>query len=553
MRRGVASFVAFAVFVGLSGCVKTGTVSQTGSSGNTNNAEMSTHEAHVLVYGDGQNFTTLNPHMAAATSLQNLSELTMAYLVRFDHSNRPIPELVTAVPTQQNGGISKDGKTITWHLRHGVKWSDGAPFDADDVVFSTEAVLNPKNNEIGRDGWDLITKVDEPDKYTVVFHLKQPFASYIPIFFTSGGANPCVLPKHILGNLPNINTSPYNSKPVGIGPFRYVSWKRGDSIELEPNPYYWRGQPKLKRIVYKQIPDRNTLLTQLQTGEIDFWPYAGQGYLQRLKAIPGITVDAPVGYYFAHIDFNVTHPILKDVRVRRALRFATDRKLILEKAYHGSGVLQETPISPKNPAYRAFKTIPYDPAKAHALLDEAGWAQRDSNGVRTKNGQKLHLDYAVYNGAPDTDTMIELIRGMWKKIGVEIEVHHYDTGLFFALVQEGGIVYGGKFDVTSFSWGGDPIGDLSEQYGCAFIPPNGQNMPRWCDKQFDADMAKFKVLYDFKSRQPYLDDAIGRIIDQAPIMVTFVARDIYAYNGRLTGFHPNALTPFDDFMNVDVK
>src|SRR5579884_1686857 len=100
MLRRIATFIAFTIFLGLSGCVKTGTVSQTGS-GSTNNAAMSTHEAHVLVYGDGQNFTTLNPHMAAATSLQNLSELTMAYLVRYDHNNKPIPELVTAVPTQQ--------------------------------------------------------------------------------------------------------------------------------------------------------------------------------------------------------------------------------------------------------------------------------------------------------------------------------------------------------------------------------------------------------------------------------------------------------------------
>jgi len=223
----------------------------------------------VLVYGDGQNFTSLNPHLYTATSLSNLSSLTMAYLVRYGHDNKPIPELATIVPTQENGGISKDGKTITWHLRQGVRWSDGAPFDADDVVFSTQAVLNPKNNEVGRDGWDLIAKIDEPDKYTVVYHMKKPYASYLPGFFGSAGANPCIIPKHILGKLPDINTAPYNAKPVGIGPFRYVSWKRGDSVTLEANPYYWRGTPKLKQIVYKQIPDRNTLLTQLQTGEID--------------------------------------------------------------------------------------------------------------------------------------------------------------------------------------------------------------------------------------------------------------------------------------------
>ena len=148
-----------------------------------------------------------------------------------------------------------------------MKWSDGVPFDGDDVVWSTNAVNNQANNEIGRDGWDLITKIDEPDKFTVVYHLSKPYSAFLPTFFGSAGANPCILPKHLLASLPNFNNADYNSKPVGIGPFRYVRWARGDRVELEPNPFYWRGKPKLQHITYRFIPDRNTLLTQMQTGE----------------------------------------------------------------------------------------------------------------------------------------------------------------------------------------------------------------------------------------------------------------------------------------------
>jgi peptide/nickel transport system substrate-binding protein len=506
----------------------------------------------VLVYADGQNFTTLNPHLYAALSLVNLSALTMAYLVRYDRNSQPVPELVSEVPTQQNGGISKDGKTITWRLRRDARWSDGVPFDAEDVVFSTQTVLNPKNNEIGREGWNLIAKFEATDKYTVVFHLRKPYASYLPTFFGSAGANPCILPKHILGNLPDINTAPYNSKPVGIGPFRYVEWKRGDSVVMEANPYYFRGLPKLKQIVYKQIPDRNTLLTQLETGEIDLWTNVGPGYLDRVRAMLGHTVLAPVGLYFGHIDFNVSHPILSDVRVRRALRFALDRKSLVEKAFHGAGVVQESMISPRNPAYRAFPLVPYDPQQADELLDAAGWTRRGNDGIRIKSGRRLSLEYAIYTGAADVDTMVELIRGMWKGVGVEIVVKHYDTGLYFALEQNGGITYGGKFDVASFYWGGDPIGDVSGLYGCSMIPPNGQNFVRWCDKRFDADMAKFKTLYSFKERQPYLDDAVGRIIDQVPTIVTFIEDEISAHTDALQNFNPGVLTPFDNFMDVDI-
>lgn len=549
MRRRACALLAV---LALAACVKTGTVSQTGATGGGEAGGERRHPPHVLVFADGQNFQTLNPHLYQATSLSNLSDLTMAWLVRYDRENKPIPELATIVPTQENGGISKDGRKITWHLRHGVRWSDGAPFDADDLVFSTQAVLNPRNNEVGRDGWDSITKIDERDKYTVVYHMKKPYAAYLPAFFGSAGANPCILPKHLLGNLADINTAPYNAKPVGIGPFRYVSWKRGDSVVLEANPFYWRGVPKLKQIIYKQIPDRNTLLTQLQTGEIDLWTNVGPGYLPRVRAIPGHTTLNPVGYYFGHIDFNVSHPPLDDVRVRRALRFALDREQLVKEAYHDAGVVQESMISPVAPMYRHFDAIPHDPAQADALLDEAGWTRRDKDGIRTKNGKRLSLEYAIYTGAADVDTMVELIRSMWKAVGVEIQVKHYDTGLFFALAQNGGISYGGKFDVESFYWGGDPIGDLSGLYGCNFIPPNGQNVTRWCDKRFDDDMAHFKVLYDPKERQPYLDDAVGRVIDQVPTIVTFIEDDISAFGDGLTGFHPNALSPFDDFMHVDI-
>src|SRR5580698_7582040 len=218
---GVAGLV---VLGGLVACTKSSSVA--GSGGRIN----AWTQPHVLRFADAGDVNTLNPHLGQFADIGYLSSMTMAYLIKWDEHNNPYPELATQVPTQANGGVSKDGLTITWHLRKGVRWSDGAPFDADDVVFSTNAVNNPRNNEIGRDGWDRIVKMDEPDKYTVVYHLKEPYSGYLPSFFGSAGANPCILPKHILGNLPEINTAPYNNKPVGIGPFRYVRWKRGESV-----------------------------------------------------------------------------------------------------------------------------------------------------------------------------------------------------------------------------------------------------------------------------------------------------------------------------------
>ena len=158
--------------------------------------------SHYLTIADGSgDVPTLNPHLFTETTLGYISQMTQAYLARYDEHNRPYPELLTVIPSQANGGISRDGNTITWHLRHGVRWSDGAPFNADDLVFSTKAVLNPANNEVGRDGWNLIYKIDEPDKYTVVYHLKHPYSPFLPTFFGSAGANPSVLPGPSFGEV----------------------------------------------------------------------------------------------------------------------------------------------------------------------------------------------------------------------------------------------------------------------------------------------------------------------------------------------------------------
>jgi peptide/nickel transport system substrate-binding protein len=534
----------------LAGCTRTAQVSSAGDASGAPGTHKNTYTIpHELRIGDTQDFDNLNPHLATTLILGNLSQLTMAYLVRYDRHNQPMPELATEVPTEENGGISKDGLTITWHLRHDVKWSDGEPFDGDDVAFSTNAVNNPANNEVGRDGWDLITTIDQPDKYTVIFHLRKPYSGYLPSFFASAGANPCILPKHILGNLPNINTAPYNSKPIGIGPFRYVEWVRGDHVTLEANPYYWRGQPKIKKVVYKIIPDRNTLLTQLQTGEVDMWTFIPPAYVPRVQALANVASTRGPSFLYSHVSFNTSHPALREKAVRQALRFATDRKLLRDKINHGIGILQEGSITPASPFFTAVPSIPYDVAKANAMLDAAGWA-RGPDGVRAKGGVKLSLDYAAATGNPDVDARIEQIRTMWQQIGVAITPKHYNSALFFQVT--GGVIYGGKFDVTSFSWQLTPDADLNPENSCALIPPKGQNIARYCDPALEPMLQQQKAAYSEAKRKAIIAKEIPLIVDDAAFMVLYILEDVHGFNRDLTGWHPNNTTPFDEFLEADI-
>jgi len=508
---------------------------------------------HYLTIADGSgDVPTLNPHLFTETTLGYISQMTQAYLVRYDAQNKPYPELLTVVPTQANGGISKYGDTITWHLRKGVRWSDGAPFTADDVVFSTQVVLNPANNEVGRDGWNLIAKVDEPDKYTVVYHLKHAYSPYLPTFFGSAGANPTVLPKHLLARYPNINNVPYNAKPVGIGPFRVVNWKRGDSIELEANPYYFRGTPKLQRITYKLIPSRDTLLTLLQTGDVELWPEVAPSYIVQTKAIERVQTDVREGVYYSHLDFNVTRPLVSDVRVREAIRYALDRRQMVEKISHGYGILQESIIPPVMPfAPKGIPFFEYDPNKARMLLDAAGW-KVGPGGIRVKNGQRLSLQFPYYTGVSTADETVELIREQLRDVGIEIQTRKYAPAVFFAPYQNGGIVYGSKWDMTMFAWQGLPVADISNTMECNQIPPNGQNVLHYCNKTLDAMLEQVKRTYDPQQQTALLDKEVRIIVADVPTIVLEVLDVGYAHSKDLTGYNPGAFTPFDDMMNVDI-
>ncbi len=538
--RAARTFVIALLAFALAGCAETG-----GRRG----------AAHELSIATGQGDpNSLNIHLDPSGITGDVAELSAAYLARYDRHARPVPELATVIPSQRNGGISKDGKTITWHLRQGVRWSDGAPFTADDVVFSVKTILNPANiEEQGTAGWDLIEKMDEPDPYTVVFHMKKPYGDFLPMYFGTAANEPCILPKHILGSLHDINSAAYNRKPVGIGPFRVVAWKHGEAIELEANPYYWRGKPKLQRIVYKLIPSQETLAGQLQTGEVDLWPLMPPSYTDRLKAVSTLHVVIEPNYRTTNLDFITSgRPLVADVRVRRAIRYAIDRKRLIATVLHGLGYLHDGIVIPLAPPRPNESAVPFDPALARALLVRAGWLT-GNDGVRVKNGVRLSLSAVYPQGANDLDQSVEFIRAGLRDVGIELQTKKYEPNVFRALQQAGGILYNGHFDFATFPRTLMAVSDVIGLYSCGTHPPEGENATRYCNPQVDRELAAIESSYDDATRRRLFAHVQRQIVSDTPTIVLYVWKGGYAWNRRVSGFDPPILTPFDDMLNVDVE
>src|SRR5579862_7735144 len=187
---------------------------------------------------------SLSPLLALNDYEQFVDRLIFDVLVTVDAGGRRlVPRLATQVPTLANGGISKDGLTITYHLRRNVRWHDGVPFTSKDVVFSWHAVLNPANNVLSRRGYDQVASMATPDDYTVVMHMKRLYAPAIDTIFGESDTPFCILPAHLLAQYPNLNQVPFNAAPVGTGPFKFARWLRSDRIVLTANASYFRGAP----------------------------------------------------------------------------------------------------------------------------------------------------------------------------------------------------------------------------------------------------------------------------------------------------------------------
>jgi peptide/nickel transport system substrate-binding protein len=475
----------------------------------------------------------------------DLSMFWAGYLFNYNDANELVPELATTVPTVENGGISRDGRTITYHLRKGVTWQDGAPFDARDVLFTWQAVMNPNNDVASRQGYDDIARIETPNAYTAVVHLKRPFGPFVNTFLTMAATAYPVYPRHLLAQYHDLNRVAYNSAPVGTGPFKVVEWHRGQVLRMIANPHYWRGAPKLAEVDYSVIPDDNTLLTSIQSHAIDAWYNAPPTLYGQASKISGTHAVLTPFTQYSRIALNLSRPIISEASVRRALAMATDRKRLIDTVSYGVNI----PGEGDQPAFswtynKALEPLPYDPAQAGAVLDAAGW-HRGADGIREKNGRRLRIEIATITGSSVGNRVSVLLQAAWRAIGVDAQIKQYASSLMLASYGAGGILQTGKFDVEFSSWvnGTDP--DDSSNVMCDQFPPRGQNSSRFCDPQVDAQERIALAAYDRPTRKRAYAHVQQAIVDELPFLTLWFTRRFDVVSDDLRGYKPaHAVTTF---------
>lgn len=494
-------------------------------------------KAGTLVIGEQQEPISLNPALLNGQLSSQWGELLFSYLVKYDNRGRLVGDVATVVPTLKNGGIGDHGLTITYHLRHNVRFADGVTLTSKDCVWSIDAINNPSNNVQSRYGYDHVVRADTPNPYTLVLHLKQPFAPIVSLVLAPQGFP--ILPEHLLARYENFNEIGFDSEPIGSGPFVVDRWIRGDLVEMRPNPYYFRPcrHDCIRDLVLRFIPVPQEAANELRTHEIQAY-FNEQDYSQYpvLGALPGYYVlDTPVSAVGALI-FNTRSAVTSDPRLRTALAQAIDFSSVIRKAYRGALTFHDAGrglfIWAFDPA--AYPDVPYDPQRARALLDAAGW-KMGSDGVRHKNGRAMDLLLVIQAAVPGEAVVANNIMQYERQLGARVSIKEYDVTQFGAPASLGGPVYAGKFDLAQYSFvnGDDP--DTTDQFACANVPPQGYNKSRICDPRIDALLRRGRATYDDAERKAAYAKLQALLYKELPLVLLYQRRELDVFTDRLRG------------------
>ena len=394
--------------------------------------------------------TLLNPHFANGTKDQDACRIFYEPLASYDPDGNVIPVLAAETPSLQNGGVAKDGMSVTWKLKKNVVWHDGKPFTADDVVFNWEYVMDPATAAVTIGPYRDVVRIDKLDSHTVKIVFKSPAPFWAAPF--CGAATGVIIPKHLFQAYKGDKSreAPNNLKPVGTGPYKFVDFKPGDIVRGEINPnYHVPNRPFFDQVEMKGGGDAvGAARAVIQTGEYDFaWNLQVEDeILKRLEQGGKGHADIVPGGNIEHIQVNTTdpwtevdgerasaktkHPILSDPAVRQALNLLVDRGSIQEEIYGRTGIATANFLNAPSRFVSKNTKWEFNVEKANQILEAAG-CKRGSDGVRAKDGKKLKFLYQTSINPLRQKTQ-QIVKQACAKAGIDLELKSVTANVFFA-------------------------------------------------------------------------------------------------------------------------
>ena len=509
-----------------------------------------------LVIGVAQFPSSLHPAIDAEVIKSYVLGFGIRPVTAFDPDWKNSCLLCTELPTIENGlakfegDAEARGMAVTIKLKPGLKWGDGTPVTTKDLEFTWKVGRDPASGWSNNDPWDRATSIDVVDEHTAVMHLPKVMVSY--------NQWNTLLPAHIEGPVHDkaanagdyIKQTTFNRAPTtpGLwnGPYRITEYQSGNQVVLEPNPEWSGTKPGFKHIVIRLIDKTPALMANLQSGDVDM--VAGEGVGLTIDQVIQLQKQQPDKFTYIfkpsltyeHIDLKIENPILADLRTRRALLYAIDRKTLTNRLFEGKQPVADTWVNPLNPMYSDdVAKYPYDPAKAKALLAEAGWRPGPDGICRNDKGDRLSIELSTTAGNQLRELVEQVLQNQWKASCVEISIKNEPPRTLFGETLKkrqftGMVMYGWSSAVTE-----GPRRTLhSSQIPTAANNWGGSNSVAFNNPRMDALIEQAETELKPASAKLLWAEMQKIYADQLPVLPLYFRAEPHVVPKWLAGYRP---------------
>ncbi len=464
--------------------------------------------------------SNLIPCFAADTASAEISRLIFNGLVKYDKNLKLTGDLA------QNWEILDEGKRIVFHLRKNVRWQDGAPLTAEDVRFTFEKIKDPNTPTPYGGDFEKVEAVRVIDEHTLEVIYREPFAPGL----ASWGMG--ILPKHLLEK-ENLMSTAFSRKPVGTGPFILKKWS-SEKIELWRNPDYFEGAPGLERMVYRILPDTSTAFLELQTENLDSMGLAPIQF-KRQSDTPFFQKHFRKFRYpsfsYTYIGYNLTNPLFRDVKVRKAMGLAISKQEIIDVTLMGYGRIATGPFLPGGWAYNpSVETPSFDPERAKLLLKDAGWRDSDGDGILDKDGKKFSFTLLTNFGNDQRKQACEMIQKYLSQVGIEVKIQVLEWGIF---LREH--IDKKNFEAVLLAWQLPPDPDIFDIFHSSRQAPGQFNFVGYENKDVDRHLEEGRRSFEEAARSRAYHEIHRILAEEEPYTFLYVPEALPILHKRFEG------------------
>ncbi len=478
----------------------------------------------TLVEGTIGEASTLIPLLASDSSSHAVAGQIYNGLIKYDKNLNLVGDLA------ESFDVSADGLTITFHLRKGVTWHDGAPFSSRDVLYTYQVTVDPKTPTAYAEDFKQVKNIAALDSHTVQVTYGSPFAPAL----ASWGMQ--ILPAHLLEGR-DITQSALARHPVGTGPYRFKEWVAGQKILLEANPNYFEGRPFIDRYLYRIIPDSSTMYMELKAAAIDLMGLTPVQYVRQTTQSSFTSRFNKFRYpssTYLYMGYNLRHPLFGDKRIRQALTAAINKDELIQGVLFGMGQKSHGPLVPGRWAYNAAVTdIGYDPGHAAELLAQAGWKNKNSDGILVKGGKPFSFTILTNQGNQQRLMTAQIIQQRLRFVGIDVKIRIVEWAAF---LKE--FVNKGNFEVVLLAWQISQDPDLYDIWHSSKTKPGELNFIGYTNPEVDRLLVEGRSTFDMEKRKRAYFRIQEILAEEQPYTFLYVPDALPVVSSRIRGVEP---------------